>query len=238
MNPDDHTPLSRLPLLALDLETTGLTPGSDRIVAVGVVPVDGGRVDLTRARRWLVANDDPGGAVTIHGLTHDDLADGAHLPEVLSEVRTALSGRVLLAHHAAFELGFLRAAHASTGRPWSDPPTVCTLRLQRRVLAAAGVHEPPRGALRLWQSRARFGLPAVRAHDSLEDALACAELYLAQVAELGARRHRPGHGAGARELTLREVRLRTTWWGRLRGTWRRWRRRRWGRKPRLSGGSR
>lgn len=211
MTPDDRTPLDRLPLLALDLETTGLVPGRDRIIAVGVVPVDGGRLDLAGARRWLVDHDDPGGAVTVHGLTHDDLATGQPLAQVLADVREALVGRVLLAHHAAFELGFLRDAYRGLGE---EPPAltaVCTLRLQRRVLAAAGVHEPPRGALRLWQSRARFGLPAVRAHDALGDALACAELYLAQTAELGARRR----------LVLRDVRLRSTGWGRWRARYRR-----------------
>lgn len=216
MTPDDRTPLDRLPLLALDLETTGLTPGQDRILAVGVVPVDGERLDLAGARRWLVDHHDPGGAVTVHGLTHDDLATGLPLAQVLDEVRSALAGRILLAHHAPFEIGFLREAYREADQQPPDLTAVCTLRLQRRVLAAAGVHEPPRGALRLWQSRARFGLPAVRAHDALGDALACAELYLAQTAELGARRR----------LVLRDVRLRSTAWGRVRARWRR-RLRRW-----------
>lgn len=226
MTPDDGTPLDRLPLLALDLETTGLTPGQDRILAVGVVPVDGQRLDLSGARRWLVDHHDPGGAVTVHGLTHDDLATGLPLAHVLAEVRSALSGRVLLAHHAGFEIGFLGAAYREVGEEPPDLTAVCTLRLQRRVLAAAGVHEPPRGALRLWQSRARFGLPAVRAHDALGDALACAELYLAQTAELGARH----------PLALRDVRLRSTAWGRFRARWRR-RLRRW-RRGRVSASSR
>ena len=38
--------------------------------------------------------------------------------------------------------------------------------------------------LRLWRARRRYGLPRYRAHDALIDALACAELYLAQTAEL------------------------------------------------------
>jgi DNA polymerase-3 subunit epsilon len=212
-HPDDRTPVDGLRLLALDLETTGLSPVDDRILAVGVVPVDGTRLDLTGARRWVVDHHDPGAAVTVHGLTHDDLAGGRPLPEVLAEVREALAGRVLLAHHAPFELGFLRAAFRAVGEEPPPLPAVCTLRLQRRVLAGAGVHEPPRGALRLWQSRARFGLPAVRAHDALGDALACAELYLAQVAELGARG----------PVVLHDLRLRRSR-GRWRWRWRRWRR--------------
>ena len=48
-------------------------------------------------------------------------------------------------------------------------------------------HEPEPGALRLWAARKRRGLPVYRAHEALSDALACAELYLAQRAELEAR---------------------------------------------------
>ncbi len=228
MTPDDRTPVGDLALLAVDLETTGLSVHHDSILSVGVVPVDRGRIDLGRARRWVVAHGDPGEAVTVHGLTHDDLEEGRPLPAVLADLRDALAGRVMVAHHAPFETGFLRAAYRGLGEEPPPLTAVCTLRLQRRVLAHAGVHEPPRGALRLWQARARFGLPAVRAHDALGDALACAELYLAQVAELGEKR----------PLVLHDVRLRTTprWRRRLRRWW--WRARRRVRSGRVSAGSR
>lgn len=224
--PADTTPVADLPLLAVDLETTGLSPRSETILAVGVVTVDGGRIDLGQAHRWVVDHHDPGEAVTVHGLTHDDLSAGRPLHAVLADLRAALEGRVLLAHHAAFETGFLSAAYRSLGEEPPPMTAICTVRLQRRVLARAGVHEPPRGALRLWQARARFGLPAARAHDALGDALACAELYLAQVAELGE----------GRSLALRDVRLRSTPWQRWRARWRRWRRR--GSSGGVSGGSR
>ena len=39
------------------------------------------------------------------------------------------------------------------------------------------------GQLRLWNARTRYGLPVYKAHNALTDAVATAELYLAQVAE-------------------------------------------------------
>lgn len=42
-----------------------------------------------------------------------------------------------------------------------------------------------RGSIRLWGARERWGLPVYKAHEALTDALACAELYLAQLTELG-----------------------------------------------------
>lgn len=211
MTPDDRTPLDRLSLLAVDLETTGLSPARDQVLAVGWVPVDGARIDLSGGQRHVVLRDDPGDAVTIHGLTHDDLEEGRPLAEVLAELRRALSGRVLLAHHAPFELAFLDAAFRTVGERPALPPAVCTLDLQRRLLARHGEVRP--GDLRLWSARERHGLPVTTAHDALGDALACAELYLAQTAELGV----------SGPLHLGDVRRREPWLRRLR-TWLRRRR--------------
>jgi DNA polymerase-3 subunit epsilon len=209
VTPDDGTTLDALPLLAVDVETTGLSPLRDRLLAVGWVPVDGTRIDLSGARRYVVRQDDPGEAVTIHGLTHDDLEAGRPLAEVLAELRAALSGRALLAHYTRFDRAFLDAGFRAVGEQPVRPPDVCTLELQRRLLSRKG--EVPRDALRLWRARERHGLPLTKAHDALGDALACAELYLAQVAELRA------DGS----LCLRDVRRRDSWMERLRAWLRR-----------------
>ncbi len=206
-------PPDSLRLLALDVETTGLVAGRDRVVAVGWVPVDGDRLDLAGARRFVVRGDDPGGAAEIHGLTRADLAAGVPLPEVLHELRAALDGRALLAHHATFDVGFLRAAFREAGERMPRLSVVCTLTLQKRLLRADALDEWPEGALRLWVARERYGLPGGSPHDALGDALACAELYLGQAAELGR----------GRTLTLRELRMPTGWSHRTR----RWLRRRW-----------
>lgn len=210
MRPDDRTPLADLPLLAVDLETSGLTPEKDRMLAMGFVPVDGDRIELAGARRLILrAEDGPGEAVTIHRLTHDDLADGVPPATALAELREALEGRALLAHHAPFDVAFLRAAYGAVGQEPPSPPVVCTLDLQRRLLVRGGEPLVP-GGLRLWRARHRYGFAAVPAHDALSDALACAELYLAQVAELDP----------DRTLTLRHVRRHASWW---RTAWRGWR---------------
>lgn len=204
--PSGSTPVRRLRLLAVDVETTGLDPGRDAILAVGMVPVDGSRIELAGARRLVVRQGDVGPTVGVHRLTHDVLAGGRPLPEVLDEVCDALDGRVLLAHHCALEERFLSAAARRTWGSEPDLHGVDTLALHRRILAP-GQHELPPGSLRLWAARRRFGLPEVPAHDALSDALACAELYLAQVAELGEHRH----------LTLDDLRRRPrrSWRGRL-----------------------
>jgi DNA polymerase-3 subunit epsilon len=61
---------------------------------------------------------------------------------------------------------------------------VDTMELQSRVLRSHAGDDLPPGALRLTTARAHLGLPRYAAHEALTDALACAELYLAQVDRL------------------------------------------------------
>ncbi len=192
--PDLDTPLEDLRLLAVDLETTGLDPRTDRVLSAGWVPVDGGRIVLGGGRGLVVldergpgSEEGVGQSATVHGITDDVLATGMPLVDAVEALLAALAGRVLLAHFASIETGFLAAA---CERLWEAAPAsvvVDTLELERRSVGGRWRHEPEPGSLRLWTARERRGLPVYRAHEALSDALACAELYLAQRAELEAR---------------------------------------------------
>ncbi len=196
--PRPDTALAEAPLLAVDVETTGLNPRNDQLLSIGFVPVDGDVIELAGAGRVLVR---PTGAVgdsaVIHGLTDDALAAALPLPEALEVVFAALQGRLLLAHHARIETGFLGMACQRLFGARPRFGVVDTLRLQHRLLSHGFDDEPPPGSLRLWGARSQYGLPRYGAHDALTDALACAELYLAQVAELQA--------LSSRSLTVKAV---------------------------------
>ncbi|HET7820278.1 MAG TPA: exonuclease domain-containing protein [Ornithinibacter sp.] len=200
--PAPETPLADLRLLAVDIETTGLDPRRDRVLSIGWLPVDGGRIVLGGAGRVVVR--DTGGAAgvgqsaTVHGLTDDRLAGGVPVEDAVGGLLDALAGRVLLAHFAQIETGFLAAVCERAWGAGMPCVVVDTFELERRVVAGGWGAEPARGALRLWTARERRGLPAYRAHEALTDALACAELYLAQRAELEA-------AAPETTLTLRHV---------------------------------
>lgn len=197
--PGPTVPLADLRLLAVDIETTGLDPRTDRMLSIGYVPVDGGSVVLGEAGRVVVRDDaGVGASATVHGLTDDTLAGGEPLADAVAGLLAALTGRVLLAHFARIETGFFSGA---CERLWGAPMpcvVVDTLELEHRVVTGRGQRDPAPGALRLWAARERHGLPVYRAHEALTDALACAELYLAQRAELEA-------SAPETTLTLRQV---------------------------------
>ena len=200
--PGADTPLDDLRLLAVDIETTGLDPRRDRVLSIGWLPVDGGRIELGGAGRVVVRDSGgPAGvgqSATVHGLTDDRLARGVAVDDAVARLLEALAGRVLLAHFAQIETEFLAAVCERAWGAGMPCVVVDTFELERRLVAGPWGAEPARGALRLWTARERRGLPVYRAHEALTDALACAELYLAQRAELEA-------AAPETTLTLRHV---------------------------------
>lgn len=181
--------VDELELVALDVETTGLDPARHEVLSFGLVPVKGRTIELAGARQYVVrpvGAKGVGDSAAVHGITDDAAAGAEPLDDVLPRVLAALDGRVLLAHHAAIEVGFLTAACRARRRPVPTWTVVDTVRLQQRVLR----RRHPQGHLAdeelgLGAARRRLGLAQYRAHDALTDALACAELYLAQVAALG-----------------------------------------------------
>lgn len=176
--------------LAVDVETTGLNPRRDHLLAIGWVPVRGGEVVLADAAGHVVRGSDPvavGESATVHGLTDDRVEAARPLVDVLPELLAALRGHVVLAHHAPIELGFLSRAIEEVWACRWPVTAVDTMALQHaEVVGEHGEVRP--GSLRLDDARRHYSLPRYRAHDALTDAIATAELLLAQLAELAHRR--------------------------------------------------
>jgi DNA polymerase-3 subunit epsilon len=187
----DSVPPRRL--LAFDLETSGLDPRRDAIVAAGGVPVEDGSIRWGERFHALV--DDPRsvrprdlGALAAHQLLPSEQRGGLALPALLDRVGAELAtGSALLVHGASIERGFLDAAAKAAGRERLALRTVCTLAYLRavdrhrhhladRLPAAARAHAALPTALA--PARALFALPAYPEHDPLLDALGTAELYL------------------------------------------------------------
>ena len=189
--PSPSTRLDELKLVAVDMETTSLDPKTGDIVSLGWVPINGARIDLSGAGYSVVRGARVGDDAHVHLLTQEMVDEGIQLDDALSALRTALHGGVLLAHFAQLEVGFIEKASQQVFGEKPRLTVVDTFALERRHMERMGTY--PRGEdLRLARVRERYGLPRYNNHNALSDALACAELYLAQ------RR-------GTRAETLRDV---------------------------------
>ena len=138
-----------------------------------------------------------GHSATVHGLTDDELAGGVAIQSRLARACWRRSP-------VACDPGPLRADRDPSssprcarrpGAPRCRASSSTPFELERRAVAGSWGSEPASGALRLWTARERRALPVYRAHEALTDALACAELYLAQRASSG---EAPGDGSDPR----------------------------------------
>ena len=170
--------------LAIDLETTGLNPAQDHILSIGTVEIRGDVIDLGTARHDVVSTDRAlsEASVAVHRLTDDIVAGGETITSVLTRLLQQLAGKVLLAHHAAIELGFLRNACQRVFNGDMLAPVVDTLALAKQQSERRN-EIIGHGALRLAALREHYHLPRYQAHNALSDAIAAAELFLAQAAE-------------------------------------------------------
>ncbi|ABC80543.1 3'-5' exonuclease [Anaeromyxobacter dehalogenans] len=181
---------------ALDLETGGLDPRRDAILAVGMVPVRQGSVRLGESFSTLIRPEaaaaaiDPG-SIRAHQLVPHDVATAPSLDSVLADVDLRAREGALLVHQASLDVAFLKRAYRRCGRRWPEPPVVDTVALlikaakrQRFVNPDAPSMEPD---LNLLAARRQRGLPDYGQHDALTDAVATAELFLVLRRQVAAR---------------------------------------------------
>lgn len=171
--------------LAVDLETTGLYPVKDQILSFGWVPIDGNRIRLEGAQHRVVRIEQAISAdsAVIHQITDDQSAAGEPLRDVLADCLRALGGRVLLAHHARIERGFLSAACQAVFGETPLLRVVDTQALARRSLERRQISYRP-ADVRLHALAEHYNLPQLAAHNALSDALNTAQVFLAQTAYL------------------------------------------------------
>jgi DNA polymerase-3 subunit epsilon len=175
------------PLLAVDLEMTGLEAGRDSILTIGWVPLDEGGIALSGAAEIALAGS--GGSVgesaTIHGIRDCDRAGGVGEAQALAALADAVAGRVAVFHHAPLDVSFLdRALKEAFDVGWLWP-WIDTLDWDRRRRTA--LEESADGSSRLDAVRERHGLGRRSAHNALDDALSCAEVALVLAARSKAR---------------------------------------------------
>jgi DNA polymerase-3 subunit epsilon len=198
--PNLRARVADLELTALDFETTGLDARCDHVIAAGWVRIRGDRILMASAREVHVRAQGPGGvgqSAVIHGIVDSDLEDASSAETLLEQLLPDLAGGVVVAHAVAIERAFLAALLRRSGGVPLPNPFVDTMALERRLLESEGgrVREL-HSDLTLDACRRRRGLPGHQRHCAGADALACAELFLAQVAALG----------GAAHVRLRELR--------------------------------
>ncbi|WP_051326863.1 exonuclease domain-containing protein [Aliagarivorans taiwanensis] len=185
--PSIDATLPQLEFIALDFETSGLDPQTDKVLSIGTVNLRLEQIDLASAEEVFVRNSQyvKADTATINQILPSDIEHKGISPQVaFNQLLERISGKVVIAHHATIEREFLKA-HIRQCHQLCELPCffIDTLSLEKRYsyLAKRKLH----ASYQLDDLRAHYNLPHYHAHSAASDALACAELFLAQVAKLG-----------------------------------------------------
>lgn len=172
MNIDHKTPLA-----FVDLETTGTSARRDRVIEIGIVRVEEGRV-VKEFRTFL----NPGVLVSsfitgLTGISTQMLQGAPEFEDVALEVNDILEGALFVAHNAPFDYGFLGEECRRIGLYFAYP-YLCTAKLSRELFPHEEHHN-------LESIIERYAFVFENRHRALDDARVLHQLMSYARRELG-----------------------------------------------------
>ncbi len=169
--------ITETPLAIVDLETTGLVAGGDKIVEVAVVRAEPGATPQL-VLNTLVDPHRPVTATEIHGITDADVAGAPDIMEIAGNIADSVENAVLASYNVYFDTRFLEIEYSKTSGV-SLPPYVCLMYM--RPMLNLGKKCSLGDACRA------FGVGQGVAHQAATDALASAKLWQAYAAILSSK---------------------------------------------------
>lgn len=172
------------PMIAVDLEMTGLDARQNQIIAIGWTYVNNGRVQFGANNHLLInAAQSVGSSAAIHQLMDHEVASGVSLETGLEALFEAAKGRLWLFHHASLDVAFLKRACETWAGVQVPFMALDTMQMERRTRHRRNLPLQA-GDLQLGRLREHYHLPQQTAHNALMDACATAELLLAMAAHM------------------------------------------------------
>lgn len=177
--PDGNVVIDALRLVVVDVETSGLNPSKDRLLAIGAVGVQHGLIGLQDSfetiLRQEVSSDNEN--ILVHGIDGTTQRSGCDHPEALARFLAFAGKAPLVGFHSDFDrIAINRAMRSSLG---FSPGSIW---LDLAAIAPVLYPEHARHAHTLDDWMLVFGIENPARHNALADSLATAQLLLAVLA--------------------------------------------------------
>lgn len=194
---DKNTPVEKIDYFVIDFETTGLNYQQDHIISVGFTTIKAGRIQLQQSQHHLVKTERKlqSENVSIHQITDDAVSGGISIKVMMDLLLQHMAGKVMVVHYKNIEENFIQNISKTLFGHQLPMWVVDTLEIERKSLHRLNKPINP-NQLRLFNLREQYNLPRYNAHNALEDAIATAELLLAQISH----RQRQGY-----QLKLKDI---------------------------------
>jgi DNA polymerase III epsilon subunit len=121
------------PFVVVDVETTGLKPGQDRVCEVGALRLEGGKETARFQSLVHPGIPMPPESTKVNQITDEMLKDAPPFEKIAAELRKFMSGSVLVAQNAEFDVSFLNAEFVRAGMSKMAMPALDTILLARKV---------------------------------------------------------------------------------------------------------
>jgi len=164
--------------VVLDTETTGLDPAEGhRIIEIGCVELLSRRLTGNRFHVYLNPERDiDPGAVEVHGLSAEFLADKPRFIDIAEDLLAYIKGAELIIHNAPFDIGFLNHELRLLPNHFASVTDYCTV--LDTLMLARKKHPGQRNNLDALCKRYNVDNRHRELHGALLDAEILAEVYL------------------------------------------------------------
>ncbi len=171
--------------VVLDTETTGLEVTQDhRIIEIGCVELINRRITGRHFHRYVNPERDiDEGALAVHGISNDDLADKPLFAQIVNEFLAFIDDAELVIHNAPFDLGFINSEFKRLAADYLPLEERCSV--IDTLLMARQLHPGQKNNLNALCKRYGVNNSQRELHGALLDAEILADVYLAMTGGQG-----------------------------------------------------
>jgi len=175
-HPDLSVSVDSVLFVVLDVETTGLSPSSDRICEIGAVKLIGGKIIDEFSTLINPGIPLPSYVHYLTGITQEELNTAPTFDDIAPQFLAFISDAVLVAHNAPFDIAFI-SSHLEAHTLPSTSLILDTVSMAKRL--------SPGTSYSLDALIQRLGIHCARRHRALPDARATAELFTKLIKRIG-----------------------------------------------------
>lgn len=165
------------PAVFVDIETNGKMGESGKIIEIGVLRVEDGKI-VEEFQSFV----NPGGQIPIWiekltGISNNDLVLAPYFDDIAETLKRLFDGAIFVAHNVRFDYSFLKSHFAGTGFTYR-PKLFCTVRMSRALYPDVQGHS-------LEKIIKRHGLTTTNRHRAFDDAKAIYDFTWLAIEEKG-----------------------------------------------------
>jgi DNA polymerase-3 subunit epsilon len=162
-------------IVCVDLETTGLSPLTDRIIEIAAIKFS--KSGLTKFHSLINPHIPiPPFTSNFHGIFDKDIEDSPTIEQVLFDCVDFIDDSTLIAHNALFDAGFLAKDMQLQGIDFSSSPIVDTCKFGRAVYKSIKEEDKKPKNYKLSTLCEFYKIPLSH-HQAMDDTIGCLRMF-------------------------------------------------------------